>query len=77
VLGSGSLRTTCAATCLVWNNLFNKLVFSGTCLAGGVDYRFKCGTLEVRKVQSGRVKCGTLIHCNAVGMRLSVALLEP
>jgi hypothetical protein len=32
--------TTCATTCLVWNGLLNKLVHSGTCLAGGVDYRF-------------------------------------
>jgi hypothetical protein len=41
----------------VWNDLLNKLVHSGTCLAGGMDYRFKCVTLGIRKVQLGRVKC--------------------
>jgi hypothetical protein len=33
----------------------------GTCLASGVDYRFKCVTLGIRKVQLGRVKC---VHAN-------------
>jgi hypothetical protein len=50
-------RTTFAATCLVWNNLMNKPVHSRMCLAGGVDYRFKCVILGVCKVQLGRVKC--------------------
>jgi hypothetical protein len=35
-------RTTCVATCPVWNDLLNKLVHSGMCLAGGMDCRFKC-----------------------------------
>jgi hypothetical protein len=37
-------RTTCVITCLVWKDMLNKLVYSGTCLIGGVDYKFKCGT---------------------------------
>jgi hypothetical protein len=41
-LGVDPPRTTCAATCSVWNGLLNKLVHLGTCLAGGTDYRFKC-----------------------------------
>jgi hypothetical protein len=53
------------------------LVYSGMCLAGGADYRFKCGTLGMRKVQLGRVKCGTMTHCNVMGMGLCVALPEP
>jgi hypothetical protein len=51
-LGVVPPRTTCATTCLVWNGLLNKLVHLGTCLAGGADYRFKCVTLGIRKVQS-------------------------
>jgi hypothetical protein len=47
--------TTCAAMCLVWNGLLNKLVHSGTCIAGGVDYGFKCVTLGIHTVQSRRV----------------------
>jgi hypothetical protein len=66
-LGVDPYRTTCATTCLVWNDL-----------AGGTDYKLigvledvssqwrelwvKCGTLGIRKVQSGRVKCGTPTH---------------
>jgi hypothetical protein len=46
----------------------NKLVHSGTCLAGGTDYRFKCVTLGIRKVQLGRVKCVTLTHSNTMGV---------
>jgi hypothetical protein len=61
-------RTTCATTCLIWNDLLNKLVHSRTCLAGGANYRFKCVTLGIRKVQLGRVKCVTPTHCNATGM---------
>jgi hypothetical protein len=61
----------------VWNDLLNKLVYSGTCLASGANYRFKCGTLEICMVQSGRVKCGSLTHYNATGMGLSVALPKP
>jgi hypothetical protein len=63
--------------CPVWNDLLNKYVYLGTCAAGGADYKFKCGTLEICKVQSGRVKCGTPTHCNATRMGLSVALPEP
>jgi hypothetical protein len=59
-------RTTCAATCLVWNGLLNKLVHSETC--PGVDYRFKCLTLGIRKVQLGRVKCVHVDHWNVMGM---------
>jgi hypothetical protein len=36
-LGVDPPRTTCAATCLIWNGLLNKLVHSGMCLVGGVD----------------------------------------
>jgi hypothetical protein len=54
-------RTTCVAMCLVWNGLLNKMVQSRTCLAGGADYRFKCVTPGIRKVQLGRVKC---VHAN-------------
>jgi hypothetical protein len=43
-------------------------VHSGTCLAGGANYRFKCVTLGICKVQLGRVKCVTPTHCNATGM---------
>jgi hypothetical protein len=43
--------------CLVGNGLLNKLVHSETYLVGGTDYRFKCVTLGIRKVQLGRVKC--------------------
>jgi hypothetical protein len=46
---------TCAATCPVWNGLLSKLVHLGTCLASGMDYRFKCVTLGIHTVQSGRV----------------------
>jgi hypothetical protein len=60
--------------CPVWNDLLNKLVHSGTCLASGADYRFKCVTLGIHKVQMGRVNYGTLTHCNAMGIELSVAL---
>jgi hypothetical protein len=42
--------TTCATTCSVWNDLLNELVHSGTCLAGGADYRFKCVTWGIYKV---------------------------
>jgi hypothetical protein len=62
-LGVDPPRTTCAATCPVW-----KLVHSGTCLAGGADYRFKCVTLKICKVQSRGVKCVTSTHCSATGM---------
>jgi hypothetical protein len=48
-------RTTCAAMCPVSTGLLNKLVDSKTCLAGGVDYNFKCVTLVIHMVQSGRV----------------------
>jgi hypothetical protein len=68
VFRSRPLRTTCAATCPVLNGLLNTLVHSGTCLAGGTDYRFKCVTLGIRKVQLGRVKCVTPTHCNETGM---------
>jgi hypothetical protein len=61
-------RTTYATTCPVWNGLLNNLVYLGTCLAGDMDYRFKCDTLEIRMVQSGRLKCGTLTHCNVTAM---------
>jgi hypothetical protein len=61
-------RTTCATMCPVWNGLLNKLVYPRTCPTCGVDYRFKCGTLEICMVQSGGVKCGTPTHCNATGM---------
>jgi hypothetical protein len=61
-------RTTSAAMCPVWNNLLNKLVHSGRCLASGADYRFKCVTLGIRKVQSRKVKCVTMTHCNVMGM---------
>jgi hypothetical protein len=54
-LGIDPPRGTCAATCLVWNSLLNKLVHSGTCLASGIDYRFKCVTLGIQTVQLGRV----------------------
>jgi hypothetical protein len=37
--------------CPVWNDLLNKLVHLGTCLAGGVDYRFMCVTLGIHTVQ--------------------------
>jgi hypothetical protein len=47
--------------CLVWNDLLNKLVHSGVCLAGGMDDRFKCVTLRICRVQLGRVKC---VHAN-------------
>jgi hypothetical protein len=57
--------------------MLNKLVYLGTCLAGGTDYRFKCDTLGIYIVQLTRVKCGTLTHCNASWMGLSVALPEP
>jgi hypothetical protein len=43
--------------CPVWNGLLNKLVHSRTCLAGGGDYKFKCVTLRIHKVQLGRAKC--------------------
>jgi hypothetical protein len=43
--------------CPVWNGLLNKPVHSRTCLAGGGDYRFKCVTLGIHKVQLGRAKC--------------------
>jgi hypothetical protein len=76
-LGVDPPKTTCVVMCPIWNDLLNKLVYSVTCLAGGTDYRFKCDTLEILKVQSGRVNCGTLSHCNATGMGLSVALPEP
>jgi hypothetical protein len=61
-------RTTCATKCPIWNGLLNKLVHSGSCLAGGMDYRFKCVTLGIRKVQLERVKCVTLTHYNATGI---------
>jgi hypothetical protein len=61
-------RTTCGTTCPIWNGLLNKLVHSGTCLAGGTDYRFKCVTMGICKVQLGRVKCVMLTHCNVMGM---------
>jgi hypothetical protein len=67
-LGGDPPRTTCAATCPVWNDLLNKLVHSGTCLAGGTDYMFMCVTLGIRKVQLGRLKCVTPTHCNAIGL---------
>jgi hypothetical protein len=63
-------RTTGVATCLVWTSLPNKLVHLGTCLAGGTDYRFKCVTLEICKVQLGRVKCVMPTHCSTIGMGL-------
>jgi hypothetical protein len=59
-LGLEPPRATCATTCLAWNELLNKLAHSGTCLNSGADYRFKCVTLGIRKVQLGRVKCVTL-----------------
>jgi hypothetical protein len=69
-LGVDPPRTTCAATCLVWNGLLNKLVHSGTCLASGTDYGFKCVTLGIRKVQFGRVKCvhADPLQCNRDGV---------
>jgi hypothetical protein len=48
--------------------MLNKLVQSGTCLVGGADYRFKCVTLGICKVQSETVKCVTPTHCSAMGM---------
>jgi hypothetical protein len=50
-------KTPCATMCLVWNNVLNKLVHSGMCLAGGVDYMFKFVTLGICTVQLRRVKC--------------------
>jgi hypothetical protein len=61
-------RTTCVTMCLVWNVLLNKLVHSGTCLAGGTDYRFKCVTLGICKLQTGRVKRVTPTHSSTAGM---------
>jgi hypothetical protein len=57
--------------------LYGTAYWINWCLAGGTNYRSKCGTMEIRKVQSGRVKCGTPTHCNATGMGLSLALTEP
>jgi hypothetical protein len=67
-LGADPSMTTCAATCSVWNGLLNKLVHSETCLACGTDYKFKCVTLGIHKVQSGRVKCVTPTHGSPTGM---------
>jgi hypothetical protein len=53
--------------------LLNKLVHSGMCVASGANYRFKCVTLGIRKVQSGSVKCVTLTHCSATGMGFNCA----
>jgi hypothetical protein len=33
-----------------------------------MDYRFKCVTLGIYKVQLGRVKCVTQTHCNMTAM---------
>jgi hypothetical protein len=52
----------------VWNGLLNKLVHSRMCLVGGADYKFKCVTLGIYKVQFGMVKCVTPTHCNVMGM---------
>jgi hypothetical protein len=48
-------RITCATMYPVWNGSLNKLVHLGTCLAGDVNYRFKCVTMGIHTVQSGRV----------------------
>jgi hypothetical protein len=53
--------TTCVTMCSAWNGQLNKLVYLGTCLAGGADYKFKCATLGICKVQLGIVKC---VHSN-------------
>jgi hypothetical protein len=67
-LGVDPTKRTCATMCSVWNDLLNKLVQSGTCLAGGMGYMFKCVTLGICKVQSARVKCVMLTHCSMTGM---------
>jgi hypothetical protein len=56
-------RTIGATMCLIWDGLLNKLVHSRMCLARGTDYRFKCVTLGICKVQLGRVKCA---HANCL-----------
>jgi hypothetical protein len=66
-LGVDPPRTTCAATCPVWNDLLNKLVNLGMCLAGGTNDRLSV-TLGIRKVKWGSVKCGTLTHCSVTGI---------
>jgi hypothetical protein len=48
-------RTTCAATCLVWNDLLNKLVNMGVCLAGGADDRLSVSLWASARCNWGRL----------------------
>jgi hypothetical protein len=77
LLGVDTPRTKCAATCPVWNDLLNKLVHSGTCLAGGTDYRLSVALCESAWCNRGGLSVALCPIAFAMGMGLSVALPEP
>jgi hypothetical protein len=69
-------RTTCAAMCPIWNDLLNKLVHSGMCLAGGCRFQvYVCHSGNTQGAIGETVV--TLTHCNETGWGLSVSLPEP
>jgi hypothetical protein len=48
-------RTTCVATCLVWNDLLNNYVHLRMCLAGDVDDKLSVSLWESARCNWGRL----------------------
>jgi hypothetical protein len=55
---------TCATTCPVWNSLLNKLVYSGMCLAGGIDYRLSVALCESAWCNQARLLLDYSLTCH-------------